>query len=94
MNPDIYRVRSEQVLDIGCSAFQRQGLLREWESFVHFLRLTSPEMVPAFKARHGEAPEEERESRTLALITHKVELIRKGARDKIRKKQAVHRRLS
>jgi hypothetical protein len=28
--------------------------------------------------RHGEAPEEERELRTLALVAHKVELIRKS----------------
>jgi len=27
----------------------------------HFLRLTSPEMGPAFSFRHKEAPEEERE---------------------------------
>jgi hypothetical protein len=36
-------------------------------------------MGPAFKRfRHGEAPEEEREFRTLALVAHKVQLIRKS----------------
>ena len=38
-----------------------------------FLRLTSPEMEPPSENfRHGQAPEEERELRTLALVADEV----------------------
>src|SRR5271166_4327777 len=49
MSPDISRVRYERLRCIGRPVYRRQGLLREWGSFVAFLRLTSPEMGPVFE---------------------------------------------
>ena len=66
MSPDISLVRFERLRCIGRLVYRRQGLLREWGSFVAFLRLTSPEMGPSskFQARRGTRGGEELETLT------------------------------
>ena len=62
MSLDISRVRFERLRCIGRLADRQQELLREGGSFVAFLRLTSPEMAPAFKASGTERHQRRRES--------------------------------
>jgi hypothetical protein len=77
MNPDTYRVRSERVLEIGYLLSGRKDFCGDRSHMCHFLRQTSPEMDSAF--RHGEAPWQERELRTLAPLTLEVERNRNAA---------------
>ena len=62
MSLDISPVRFERLRCIGRLDDRQQGLLREWGSFVAFLRPTSPEMGPAFKASGTERHQRRRKS--------------------------------
>jgi hypothetical protein len=79
MSLDISGVRFERLRWIGRLVYRRQGLLREWGSFVAFLRLTSPEMGPVFEISGTERHQGRRKYGTFALFVHEVEPIRRAA---------------
>jgi len=61
-HPGIYRVRSERVLGIGCSAYRQQGLLLVWELLVPLSASDFAEMGSAFKISGAERHQRRREN--------------------------------